>query len=81
MTDDRWEALTAWSSYGASVVGGWIGLAWAYEYSTRNAWSLPLIIATILAGGIGGLLIGMFGSVWIAVQIGSLRKWLISKGS
>jgi hypothetical protein len=74
MTDDRWETLAAWSSYGASVVCGWAGLALAYEYGTGSAWSLPLMIAAILVGGIGGMLAGMFGSVWIAVQLGQIIK-------
>jgi hypothetical protein len=74
MTGDRWETLAAWSSYGASIFGGWAGLALAYEYSIRKAWSLPLSIAAVLAGGIGGMLAGMLGSVWITIQLGSLRK-------
>jgi hypothetical protein len=74
MTDDRWETLTVWSTYGASIVSGWAGLAWTFEYSRHNAWSLPLTIAIILFGGIGGMLAGMLGSTWIVVQLGSLRK-------
>ena len=74
MTDDRWETLTVWSSYGASIVSGWAGLAWAFECSRQNAWSLTLTIAIILAGGMGGMLAGMLGSTWIVVQLGSLRK-------
>jgi len=36
MTDDRWKTPTVWSSYGASIVSGWAGLAWAFEYIARS---------------------------------------------